>query len=298
MLVLVTGAAGFIGSHTVLELIEAGYEVYCIDNFSNSISDESGNALSLKRVEELTGKKIAFEKADDWNIVILRYFNPVGAHPSGKIGEDPQGIPNNLMPFVSQVAIGRLPAVSIFGTKWATPDGTGVRDYIHIVDLAKGHVKALDRIKKEGHVGTEIFNLGTGRGYSVLEMVAALEKASGLLRPGARRAKAGLEGAKLGRHNTIDLGFSSIAIDDKRLALIDCPGHSSLIRSVLAASTVFDMAIVVVDASHGIEQQTAEHLLLASLNSEIEIPMLREKCKVKGIQSWKEDVEKVNVEPS
>ncbi|CAJ0577591.1 unnamed protein product, partial [Mesorhabditis spiculigera] len=170
MLVLVTGAAGFIGSHTVLELIEAGYEVYCIDNFSNSISDESGNALSLKRVEELTGKKIAFEKADDWNIVILRYFNPVGAHPSGKIGEDPQGIPNNLMPFVSQVAIGRLPAVSIFGTKWATPDGTGVRDYIHIVDLAKGHVKALDRIKKEGHVGTEIFNLGTGRGYSVLEM--------------------------------------------------------------------------------------------------------------------------------
>ncbi|CAJ0944395.1 unnamed protein product, partial [Mesorhabditis belari] len=593
MHILVTGAAGFIGSHTVLELLQAGYQVYCIDNFANSISDESGEAISLKRVAELTGKSVPFEKADvcdvdaldrifskhkfdglihlaalksvgessakpfeyyqnnivaslnliqmcqkynvksfvfsssatvygppsklpitendqtgvgitnpygqtkymmeqilidvgkahkDWNIILLRYFNPVGAHPSGRIGEDPQGVPNNLMPFVSQVAIGRLPVVTVFGTKWNTPDGTGVRDYIHIVDLAKGHVMALDRIKREGHVGTEIFNLGTGRGYSVLEMVAALEKASGRKiptkegepRPGdiasvycdpalakeklGWTAEFGLEemcrdlwnwqsqnpkeiflqvngrsmhaecrntrsyagkttltraiaslsstnafdkhAGKEGRHNTIDLGFSSLVVDGRRLALIDCPGHASLIRSVLAASTVFDMALVVVDAQKGIEQQTAEHLLLAALfcpkhvlvvlnkidlieeneidpakkrvrkalkaigiseetpiipcsvlqrpeaalssitnslnsllyeptrnisspflmaidhcfpikgkgtvltgtvlegivkiNTEIEIPILKEKCKVKGIQSWKESVDKVS----
>lgn len=115
----------------------------------------------------------------DWNIVLLRYFNPVGSHPSGLIGEDPKGIPNNLMPFVSQVAIGKLPVLKVFGNKFDTPDGTGVRDYIHIVDLAKGHVSALDRIQKLGKIGREVYNLGTGKGYSVLEMVAALEKASG-----------------------------------------------------------------------------------------------------------------------
>ncbi|KJH53475.1 UDP-glucose 4-epimerase [Dictyocaulus viviparus] len=290
MRILVTGAAGFIGSHTTLELVAAGYDVMCIDNFSNSVSDGKGNAISLLRVSELVGKPIPFQQCDvcnieeldavfakgnfdglihlaalkaveestampyeyyfnnlvaslnlinmcrkynvknfifsssatvygvpkelpvtessqtgqgitnpygqtkymmeqilidigkaypDWNIILLRYFNPVGAHPSGRIGEDPKGIPNNLMPFVSQVAIGKLPVLKIFGDKWNTPDGTGVRDFIHVVDLARGHVKALDRIRKEGHVGTEIYNLGTGTGYSVKEMVAAFEEASG-----------------------------------------------------------------------------------------------------------------------
>uniref|UniRef100_A0AC34QCX8 UDP-glucose 4-epimerase n=1 Tax=Panagrolaimus sp. JU765 TaxID=591449 RepID=A0AC34QCX8_9BILA len=290
MHILVTGGAGFIGSHTILELLNAGYTLTAIDNFANAIPDETGNAISLKRVTEITGKDIPFKKVDvlnvdeldevfkaekfdavihlaalkavgessqkpleyysnnvigsinliklckkhnvknfvfsssatvygppselpitenahtgsgitnpygqtkymieqiltdlsiaenDWNIILLRYFNPVGAHSSGKIGEDPQGIPNNLMPFVSQVAIGRLPVVKIFGNKFDTPDGTGIRDYIHIVDLAKGHVAALDRIKKLGKIGREVYNLGTGKGYSVLEMIAALEKASG-----------------------------------------------------------------------------------------------------------------------
>ncbi|PAV83384.1 hypothetical protein WR25_16118 [Diploscapter pachys] len=290
MKILVTGAAGFIGSHTVLELVESGYDVFCIDNFVNAVADDQGRPVSLLRVAEITGKQIPFEKCDvcdinqldeifkkhkfdglihlaalkavgesvakpydyysnnlvaslnlikmcqkygvknfifsssatvygppkelpitensptgqgitnpygqtkymmeqilidvgkaepDWNIVLLRYFNPVGAHKSGKIGEDPKGVPNNLMPFVSQVAIGKLPVLTIYGDKFDTPDGTGVRDYIHIVDLAKGHVKALDRIKAKGHIGTEIYNLGTGTGYSVKEMVAAMEKASG-----------------------------------------------------------------------------------------------------------------------
>lgn len=115
----------------------------------------------------------------DWNIVLLRYFNPVGAHKSGLIGEDPKGIPNNLMPYVSQVAIGKLPVLTIYGDKFDTIDGTGVRDYIHVVDLAKGHVKAFDRIKTVGNVGTEIYNLGTGVGYSVRQMVDALRKVSG-----------------------------------------------------------------------------------------------------------------------
>uniref|UniRef100_A0A1I7XP44 UDP-glucose 4-epimerase n=1 Tax=Heterorhabditis bacteriophora TaxID=37862 RepID=A0A1I7XP44_HETBA len=290
MRILVTGAAGFIGSHTVLELVEAGYDVLGIDNFSNSIPDASGNAVSLQRVSELVGKPIPFEKCDvcdverldrifaegdfegvihlaalkavgesvakpyeyysnnliaslnvikmckkfnvknfifsssatvygppkslpitedsitgqgitnpygqtkymmeqilidvgkaepDWNIVLLRYFNPVGAHPSGRIGEDPRGVPNNLMPFVSQVAIGKQPILKIFGNQWDTHDGTGIRDYIHIVDLARGHVSALNRIKTMGNIGTEIYNLGTGIGYSVLEMVAAFEKTTG-----------------------------------------------------------------------------------------------------------------------
>uniref|UniRef100_A0AC34R3J9 UDP-glucose 4-epimerase n=1 Tax=Panagrolaimus sp. JU765 TaxID=591449 RepID=A0AC34R3J9_9BILA len=290
MYVLVTGGAGYIGSHTVLELLDAGYSVMAIDNFSNSIPDEFGNSLALNRVSEMTRKEIRFKKADivnldeiepifasekfdavvhiaafkavgesslqpikyyinnvigsinvislcrkynvktfvfssstavyglptelpltetastgvrttnpygrtkhmieqvlkdlsaaesGWNIIFLRYFNVVGAHPSGKIGEDPQGIPNNLMPFVSQVAVGRLPILEVFGDKYETPDGTGVRDYIHVVDLAKGHVAALNRIQKLRNIGLEIYNLGTGRGYSVLEMVAAFEKIAG-----------------------------------------------------------------------------------------------------------------------
>jgi UDP-glucose 4-epimerase len=112
-----------------------------------------------------------------WDIAILRYFNPVGAHPSGRIGEAPNGIPNNLMPFVAQVAVGRLPALNVYGNDYATPDGTGVRDYIHVVDLAHGHLKAIERLSS--HPGLLTYNLGTGRGYSVLEVVAAFEKACG-----------------------------------------------------------------------------------------------------------------------
>ncbi|MCI9415762.1 MAG: UDP-glucose 4-epimerase GalE [Clostridiales bacterium] len=114
----------------------------------------------------------------DWTVVLLRYFNPIGAHESGRIGEDPNGIPNNLMPYISQVAIGRLPRLSIFGDDYDTPDGTGVRDYIHVVDLAVGHVKAVDFALK--HTGAEVFNLGTGTGYSVLDLVKAFQDANGV----------------------------------------------------------------------------------------------------------------------
>ncbi|ESR44883.1 hypothetical protein CICLE_v10001690mg [Citrus x clementina] len=114
----------------------------------------------------------------EWKIILLRYFNPVGAHPSGKIGEDPRGIPNNLMPFVTQVAVGRRPALTVFGTDYSTKDGTVVRDYIHVVDLADGHIAALHKLD-DPKVGCEVYNLGTGKGTSVLEMVAAFEKASG-----------------------------------------------------------------------------------------------------------------------
>jgi len=279
-MILVTGGAGYIGSHTVVELVANGYDLLILDNLSNS----SPNVL--KRVENITGKRLEclvgdvgnahllrkifseypidsvihfaglkavgesvtypiryydnnvagsitlfqamaeaglhrlvfsssatvygdphsvpiredfplhvtnpygrsklmiedvlrdISHADSrWRVALLRYFNPVGAHPSGLIGEDPQGIPNNLMPYVSQVAIGRRPELSVFGGDYPTPDGTGVRDYIHVVDLARGHLaalKALDRLE-----GAVPINLGTGRGYSVLEMIAALEKASG-----------------------------------------------------------------------------------------------------------------------
>ena len=112
-----------------------------------------------------------------WNIVLLRYFNPVGAHVSGTIGEDPNGLPNNLFPFITQVAVGKLKELSVFGNDYSTPDGTGVRDYIHVVDLAQAHIKALDRFELDP--GVEIFNVGTGYGYSVLEIVKAFEKASG-----------------------------------------------------------------------------------------------------------------------
>jgi len=280
MKILVTGGAGYIGSHTCVQLLENGIDVVVIDNLSNS-SEES-----LKRVQKITGRSLEFHKIDllerawldalfrdhqfdavihfaglkavgesvkiplkyyrnnitgtinlceamanhnvktivfsssatvygepeqvpiteefptsafnpygrtklfieeilkdiyvsdnDWNIVLLRYFNPVGAHKSGKIGEDPKGIPNNLMPFISQVAVGILKELSVFGNDYPTSDGTGVRDYIHVVDLANGHVKALEKLL--GKTGIYTYNLGTGRGYSVLEMINAFEKASG-----------------------------------------------------------------------------------------------------------------------
>lgn len=278
--ILVTGGAGYIGSHTCLLLLEAGFEVVVVDNLSNSSLE------SLRRVEKLTNQFVRFYKVDitdvkalsqvfddhqfsavihfaglkavgesaqipltyyqqnvfgsinllnvmskycckrivfsssatvygdpasvpitedfpisainpygrsklfieeimrdlstadsEWQIVLLRYFNPVGAHHSGQIGEDPQGIPNNLMPFVSQVAVGKRDKLSIFGADYATPDGTGVRDYIHVVDLSDAHVKAIQKINQLDGVTT--LNIGTGNGYSVLEMVKAFEKGSG-----------------------------------------------------------------------------------------------------------------------
>ncbi len=113
----------------------------------------------------------------EWNVILLRYFNPVGAHPSGLIGESPNGIPNNLMPYISQVAVGKLAELQVFGSDYETPDGTGIRDYIHVVDLARGHLAALEKIKEQP--GLEIYNLGTGQGYSVLEMTRAFEESTG-----------------------------------------------------------------------------------------------------------------------
>ena len=284
MAILVTGGAGYIGSHTCVELLNAGKEVVVIDNLDNS------SAEALSRVEKITGKKVTFYEKDvrdedalreifskeeieavihfaglkavgesvakpvlyydnnlistlkllevmaefgvkkivfsssatvygtskdmpikeqsplgainpygrtklfieemlrdlfvadnTWSIALLRYFNPIGAHKSGTIGEDPKGIPNNLMPYISQVAVGKLSKLNVFGDDYNTPDGTGVRDYIHVVDLAKGHLKALDKAYAEN--GTFIYNLGTGCGYSVLQVVEAFEKASGVKVP-------------------------------------------------------------------------------------------------------------------
>ncbi len=281
MAILVTGGAGYIGSHTVVELHNSGYEVVVVDNLSNS------SEKALERIEKITGKKVPFYKADildrkameeifskenidscihfaglkavgesvqkpweyyenniggtlvlvdvmrkhgvkniifsssatvygnpafipitedcpkgkitnpyghtksmleqiltdmqkadpEWNVILLRYFNPIGAHKSGTIGENPNGIPNNLMPYITQVAVGKLPCLGVFGNDYDTPDGTGVRDYIHVVDLALGHVKALKKVEEKA--GLCIYNLGTGNGYSVLEIVKNFEEASG-----------------------------------------------------------------------------------------------------------------------
>ena len=281
MAILVTGGAGYIGSHTVVELQNAGYDVVVLDNLSNA------SEKSLERVSKITGKPVKFYKADildrdalneifdkedidscihfaglkavgesvakpweyyenniagtltlvdvmrkhnvkniifsssatvygdpaiipiteecpkgqctnpygwtksmleqiltdiqkadsEWNVVLLRYFNPIGAHKSGTIGENPNGIPNNLMPYISQVAVGKLEKLGVFGDDYDTPDGTGVRDYIHVVDLAKGHVKAINYIFS--NPGLDVINLGTGVGYSVLDMVKVFGKACG-----------------------------------------------------------------------------------------------------------------------
>ncbi len=285
MAILVTGGAGFIGSHTCVELQEAGYDVVVYDNLSNA------SEKSLERVEAITGKSVTFYKGDildrdrlnevfdkedidscihfaglkavgesvvkpweyyenniagtltlidvmrkhnckniifsssatvygdpaeipitekcpkgqctnpygwtksmleqiltdvqkadpEWNVVLLRYFNPIGAHKSGTMGENPNGIPNNLMPYITQVAVGKLPELGVFGDDYDTPDGTGVRDYIHVVDLAKGHVKALKKI--EDNSGLSLYNLGTGVGYSVLDIVKNFEEATGVKIP-------------------------------------------------------------------------------------------------------------------
>jgi UDP-glucose 4-epimerase len=279
MSILVTGGAGYIGSHTCVELLNAGYDIVVVDNLWNSKPE------ALKRVEEITGKSVKFYETDlldregleriftgndikavihfaglkavgesvekplryyhnnvtgsiilcevmqkhgvkkivfsssatvygiqevvqytedlslgainpygrtkqmieqilqdlyvsdqEFGISLLRYFNPVGAHSSGRIGEDPNGVPNNLMPFVTQVAVGKRDELNVFGNDYPTPDGTGVRDYIHVVDLAKGHLKALEKIMNE--TGVKAYNLGTGKGYSVLDLVHAFEKAT------------------------------------------------------------------------------------------------------------------------
>jgi UDP-glucose 4-epimerase len=282
--ILVTGGAGYVGSHTCVELLNAGYDIVVVDSFSNSKPE------SLKRVSEITGKEFPFYQVDlldrneletvfsnhpidavihfaglkavgesvqapllyyhnnitgtlilcevmqiygvkkmvfsssatvygmpervpisedfplkatnpygrtkltieeilrdlyisdnSWSIALLRYFNPIGAHPSGRIGEDPNGIPNNLMPYITQVAVGKLKELYIFGNDYPTVDGTGVRDYIHVVDLAIGHLKALEKVLET--TGVDAYNLGTGRGYSVLELVSAFEKVTGIKIP-------------------------------------------------------------------------------------------------------------------
>jgi UDP-glucose 4-epimerase len=280
MAILITGGAGYIGSHTCVELLQAGYEIIVVDNLINSKQE------SLQRVREITGGVLEFYQVDlldrravddifnrssidavihfaglkavgesvamplryyhnnitgtlnlceamqqhgvknlvfsssatvygnphrvpiaedfplsttnpygsskrmieemlrdlyradaSWNIVVLRYFNPVGAHPSGRLGEDPNGIPNNLLPYIAQVAVGKLKELQVYGDDYPTPDGTGVRDYIHVVDLAVGHLKALEKLQSVP--GLVTYNLGTGRGYSVLEVIAAFAKACG-----------------------------------------------------------------------------------------------------------------------
>ena len=310
MKILVTGGAGFIGSHTVVELQEAGYDVVVMDNLSNS------SEKSLERVQKITGKAVPFYKADildrealeqifseqeigavihfaglkavgesvekpweyyenniagtltlvdvmrkhnvkniifsssatvygnpafipiteecpkgqctnpygwtksmleqilsdiqkadpEWNVILLRYFNPIGAHKSGTIGENPNGIPNNLMPYITQVAVGKRQELGVFGNDYNTHDGTGVRDYIHVVDLAQGHVKALKKI--EENAGLKIYNLGTGVGYSVLDVVKNFEDATGVKIPYSIKPR---------RAGDIDSGYADASLAKEEL---------------------------------------------------------------------------------
>mgnify|MGYP006059294731 CR=1 FL=1 len=147
-------------------------EVPITEDFPLSATNPYGRSKLI--IEEILGD--LFKSDSSWKIALLRYFNPIGAHPSGLIGEDPNGVPNNLLPYISQVAIGKLERLSVFGDDYSTEDGTGVRDYLHVVDLAKGHVKALQAFKEHNFITV---NLGTGKGYSVLEMIKAFEVASG-----------------------------------------------------------------------------------------------------------------------
>ncbi|KAF8412113.1 hypothetical protein HHK36_000068 [Tetracentron sinense] len=149
-------------------------EVPCTEEFPLSATNPYGRTKLF--IEEIC--RDIYRSDSEWKVILLRYFNPVGAHPSGNIGEDPSGIPNNLMPFVQQVAVGRQPALTVFGNDYSTKDGTGVRDYIHVIDLSDGHIAALCKLF-DSNIGCEVYNLGTGKGTSVLEMVAAFEKSSG-----------------------------------------------------------------------------------------------------------------------
>lgn len=317
MKVLVTGGAGYIGSHTVIELYDQGYEPYIVDNFSNSSPEV------IDRLEQITGKKIPYKELDlmeypslenlltknsfdavihfaakkspfestenplkyyhhnllttlhvcmamqaanihklvfsssaavygaakqtpvkedsplspinpyghtkaiseqilkdltatdyPWQISILRYFNPIGAHPSGLIGENLSDIPNNLMPYIQKVSRGDLPKLTVYGNDYNTPDGTGIRDYIHVVDLARGHIAALKHLPKRGHV---ITNLGTGKGTSVLELIQAFEQASGLTIP-----------HKIGPRRPGDMAISYASID-KAKQLLDWQSQYSIL---------------------------------------------------------------------
>ena len=156
---------------------------------TDTYSDGDSEEKLLKLAMDGTDPEEAAAADPDWSVLLLRYFNPIGAHPSGLIGEDPRGIPNNLMPYISQVAIGRLPYLNVFGDDYDTPDGTGIRDYIHVCDLASGHVAAIRYMLE--HRGESVFNLGTGQGYSVLDIVKSFERVTGVKIPykiGARRA--------------------------------------------------------------------------------------------------------------
>ncbi|HOW37570.1 MAG TPA: UDP-glucose 4-epimerase GalE [Candidatus Izemoplasmatales bacterium] len=321
--ILVTGGAGYIGSHTVVELLDRGYEVVVVDNLCNSSRE------SLNRIHKITGQTVPFYETDlrdrvamdrvfsehqfqsiihfaglkavgesvakpleyyennvggtlclletalrhgvkkivfsssatvygdperlpidencrlsttnpygstklmieqiltdvakankDFTAVLLRYFNPVGAHPSGLIGEDPKGIPNNLTPYIAQVASGKLPVVHVYGNDYKTPDGTGVRDYIHVLDLAVGHVLAIEKVAKPG---VFVYNLGTGKGYSVLEVIRAFEKASGKKLPFVIEAR---------RPGDIDASFADVKKAQKELGFVATRGIDEMCASL------------------------------------------------------------------